>query len=373
MRCPAAIRLEELCPEQEQGTHFQEEGTAAHELAAICLDTDTNTADHFGKKVYKDFVVDDEMAENVQAYLDEVRSRHPEELFVETKLDLTDWVPDGFGTGDAISFKDDTLYVDDLKYGRGVEVYAEDNEQLMLYGLGAYREHELLYDIKNVSLGIHQPRRQHLDTHVIPVEELLAFGEKVKVAALHALDNSEAPIAGDKQCLWCRAKAICPAATKKVAEDVGMDFEDLTSNEQPFAHSVELLSGQELSNMYSKLDFIEGWCKTVRGRMYEALENGEDGTEEYILTAGRRGARAWISEEEVKAMIKSMRLKHDEAFNSKLKSPAQMEKVLKSSKKRWSRAEKLIVQGEGKPTIVRADSGKIPVNNVKSDFDDLMG
>lgn len=45
---------------------------------------------------------------------------------------------------------DGTLDIVDLKYGKGVAVFAEDNPQMKLYALGALSLFDSLYDIQTV-------------------------------------------------------------------------------------------------------------------------------------------------------------------------------------------------------------------------------
>ena len=56
---------------------------------------------------------------------------------VEQRLDFSNYVKDGFGTGDLVIVADDVMQVIDFKYGKGVTVSAEHNPQMMLYALGA--------------------------------------------------------------------------------------------------------------------------------------------------------------------------------------------------------------------------------------------
>lgn len=77
---------------------------------------------------------------------------------IEQRLDFSEWVPDGFGTGDFVIIADGTMEVCDLKYGKGVPVSANNNKQMMLYALGAIAEFNFLYDIQKVRMTIIQPR-----------------------------------------------------------------------------------------------------------------------------------------------------------------------------------------------------------------------
>lgn len=94
------------------------------------------------------------------------------QILIEQKLDFSDYVPEGFGTGDLVVVGTGTLHVVDLKYGRGVVVSAEKNPQMMLYALGALSLFDMLYDIEKVSMAIVQPRVDNFYTYEISVEEL---------------------------------------------------------------------------------------------------------------------------------------------------------------------------------------------------------
>ncbi len=133
--CTGSIAATEGLP-PEAPSEFAAEGSVAHEVAAYCLKNDTQAADQVGNVMEHDgfeFTVDDEMAEFVQVYVDKVRTRKGEKL-IEECLDLQDvyGVDLQFGTGDAITMNVEAkqIIVDDLKFGRGVVVYAEDNPQM---------------------------------------------------------------------------------------------------------------------------------------------------------------------------------------------------------------------------------------------------
>jgi hypothetical protein len=125
------------------------------------------------------------MLDYVLRYVDTVWSlAEGNELMVEQRVDFSHIVGvNSFGTADAVVIAGNELQIHDLKYGRGVQVDAEQNEQLQLYALGALEQFSLLYDFDSVRLFIHQPRLNHVSEWALSVEELLAFGQRAQEAA----------------------------------------------------------------------------------------------------------------------------------------------------------------------------------------------
>ena len=188
MNCTPSANLEQKFDESVSSP-FAEEGTLAHEFGDIGLHYNVDLIDQktFRKeaaKLRKHERYTDEMEEQVAKYVAHVmealaiaKSGDGEtELLIEQKFDYSHLVEGGFGTGDATVIGNGIMDVMDLKYGKGIQVEAENNPQLKLYALGALREYELMYDIHTVRLTIIQPRLNHISTWEISVEELEALG-----------------------------------------------------------------------------------------------------------------------------------------------------------------------------------------------------
>ncbi|ENN6416775.1 DUF2800 domain-containing protein, partial [Salmonella enterica] len=152
MRCTGSLALEATQPENTSA--FAEEGTRAHALAEKILNARL-TGEHLGTDE-----ADLEMLDYILRYVDTVWSlAEGNELMIEQRVDFSHivGVPDSFGTADAVIIAGNELQIHDLKYGRGVQVDAEHNEQLQLYALGALEQFSMLYDFETVRLFIHQP------------------------------------------------------------------------------------------------------------------------------------------------------------------------------------------------------------------------
>lgn len=266
MTCPGSLRLEAQYP--DKSSEFADEGTAAHFVGSECLESGEQVATHFGKfvcvsDVYTGwaepplpancFHVDAEMAGHAQTYIDKVRENaQGGVLHVEQRLPFFSndpRVPEQFGTSDAVIVFPRRLRVEDLKYGRGVQVFAERNEQLMLYGLGALDAFDPLDEVEEVVLAIHQPRLNHYDEWTVSVAELRKFEQHAKERAYHALQvlETEKPEAvrhhlrpGADQCRFCKAKGGCPAVRDEVLATVAGDFEDLEQLEIAEAYGADI-------------------------------------------------------------------------------------------------------------------------------------
>ena len=242
LNCAGSMILEKDFP--DSSSEHAELGTAAHFLASECLEQGKDATDFLNRQIYlvngvahwwerpetinisTFYTVDLEMTENIQKYLDAVRSQSEgNQLLVEQRVSFGSRIgsDNAFGTADAIILTADEIQVHDLKYGRGVKVDATGNEQLNLYGIGALEEFGMLGEYKQIRKVIHQPRIGHHSEEVVTIAELEEFEQKVKngVAHIRALeigleDGDGGAIAdfegsfnpGEKQCQWCKAKII---------------------------------------------------------------------------------------------------------------------------------------------------------------------
>lgn len=390
MECAGSVALEATCP--NESSDFADEGTAAHELGSWALSAGNDCLAYLGRIITvndKDFEVDEEMAGYVQEYVDKVREFQGPDgvLMVEQRLPVGQVTGEegATGTGDAIIIRGDELQVHDLKYGRGVEVYAEENEQEMLYALGALYQFEALGDFTRIRLVIHQPRRQHLSEWDCSVEDLRVFELRAMNAAVKAIDYesinadlkemSEATQQlyfnpGQSQCRFCKAKAICPALAQEVTRTVLSEFDIIPTDPIPAPVPVPESPGL-LGSYMDRVDLIEMWCSAVRAKANQELLAGNE-VPGWKLVQGKRGNRAWFSKVEAEELFKSFRLKHEEMYDYTLISPTSAEKLLKKeSPVRWKRAQALVTQAEGKPSVAPVSDPREPyqVANTAADFD----
>ena len=394
MRCPGSVVLE--APYPDSGSSYAREGTAAHELAALVLESPPATAqDYVGKRIeFEDdgetiqWPITQDMADHVDDYVKLVRERaQGKTLFVECRLPIGHITGEQGATGTSdvviLDHANKTIEVIDLKFGMGVRVSAEDNEQTQMYALGALEEYGILGDFDHINMLIHQPRLNHVSEWVIPVEQLMAFAKNASFAAgqcdlARSLDGEDALSGlltpGEKQCRFCKAKATCPALRAEVTEVVGGssvatldDFDAFT------AEQVDGGAGDNyLPIAMAKVGMVEDWCKAVRAEVERRLLAGQN-VDGYKLVEGKRGHRKWSGDDAVETLFKSFRLRQDEMYDFSLISPTKAEKLFKENPKRWAKVQDLITQNTGKPSVAPATDKRpaLAVQSVADMFRDI--
>lgn len=411
LNCAGSMILEKDFP--DSSSEHAELGTAAHFLASECLEQGKDATDFLNRQIYlvngvahwwerpetinisTFYTVDLEMTENIQKYLDAVRSQSEgNQLLVEQRVSFGSRIgsDNAFGTADAIILTADEIQVHDLKYGRGVKVDATGNEQLNLYGLGALEEFGMLGEYKQIRKVIHQPRIGHYSEEVVTIAELEEFEQEVKngVAHIRTLeigleDGDGGAIAdfegsfnpGEKQCQWCKAKAVCPALANHLMETMLGEFEnldevDLQTTVPEATAQIVSYENDRLSKFYAAIPLFENWIKAVDAAVHEKLHAGEV-VPGFKLVEGRKGSRKWSDDKEAEELFKSMRLKTEQMYDLKVISPTTAAKLQKENiigPRQWSKVEALITQNDGKPTVA-AESDKRPALDMTPQFEDL--
>ena len=403
LNCPAAPLMEHGKPNSR--SEYAAEGTAAHHLADQILSFGNHRmADFIGKQIAvspkgecklvsddswnppKDwyvFEVDEDMKDYVREYVDLVDNVIQATNgggFFEQRLPLEQITGEkgATGTADAVIVADNQIIVIDLKYGQGQQIDAENNPQLMMYGLAALNEFDIIGDFDTVRLIISQPRRYHVSEWTIPATELRAWGDNVSNTAklIDSLDTTS-DLTGlfnpsEAACKYCKARAECKALAEHVHEAVCAEFESLDA---PLTVSDAKYDSDMLAKMYDRIATIQTWIKAIEEETYAKLMQGEP-VGDFKLVQGRGGSRKWLDANEAEATLKAMRIKADAMYNKKLISPTDAEKLNKAGtlgNVQWSKLQDLIVRSEGKPTIAPASDKReaITPNDPVELFDDL--
>lgn len=284
LHCTAAPRLEANVA--DEGSSFALEGTLAHAYCALKLKqfmdwpTDSEEAEI---KQLNDQYHTGEMDEYTDTYKTIVLEKYnaarvatPDaRLLVETKLDFSEYVPDAFGTADAIIIADGVMEVIDFKYGKGVKVSAYRNPQMMIYALGAYDRFSFDYRIERVRMTIVQPRIDNLSEYEIAVSELMAWvDEELTPKAKQAYEGNGPQVPGE-WCQFCKVKNCCRALTERCTSTAAnypdpklLTAEELATEVLPNLAVIKTwLTGVEDYALQQALSGVQlpGW-KIVEGR-----------------------------------------------------------------------------------------------------------
>lgn len=372
LNCTPSARLEEMYGERAT-SKFADEGTLAHEIAELILTQGTSNA--LSPKDYESrlnelkskSLFDPEMLQVLPTYTDYCMSQYEQAvsksfqnaISIEEKLDMTDYVPDGFGTADCIILEDKTLEIIDLKYGKGIKVSAENNSQLMLYGLAAYNKWQWLYDINEVRLTIIQPRLDNISSWVISVEDLLVWANEVLKPKAKLAYNGEGEQTPGEWCRFCSIRNRCGKLAEQQMELVKKEFIDAS-----------ILQDEEIADIVQKgPDFIEWVNSIMEYALKQSVENGKQWPGMKLVEG--RSQRKWIDEVDVlsKFAVRFPEIPQSELITSKLKPITAVEKLV--GKKRFeSEMSDCVIKPNGKPTLVPMDDKRpaMGIEQAKIDF-----
>jgi len=368
LNCPLSVQMESRFPETENT--YAAEGTAAHALAEAKIRLALGLLTQAEYKIKKENnAADADMDSYTTAYSDFVLERFnaakqrttDAAIKIEEKVDFSEYVPEGFGTTDALIMDDTFLEVIDLKYGKGVLVSAENNPQLMLYALGALAEYDYLYDIQIVITTIYQPRLDNISSYTLTVKELKEWGENVvRPKAENAFNSNGECCAGDHcDTGFCKARNICKKYAELRMQLAQYDFKG--ANE---------LSVYDIADILSKVDKLVSWAKSIKEYALDQAVNNGIRYPGFKLVEGKSN-RAFASEEKVVKALEDIGYSEVDIFNKKLKSLTELEKLL--GKKRFKEIlAELVIKPAGKPTLVPEKDKREEINSATDDFEDYL-
>lgn len=366
MNCTAAPLLERDV--EDKGSTFAEEGTLAHAYCAKKL------------KEFLGLSVDEEKAEIAQLneqyhsgemdeYTDTYKTIVLEkfnaaraktkdaQLLVEVKLDFSHYVPDAFGTSDAIIIADGVMEVIDFKYGKGVKVSAVENPQMMIYALGAWDLFNFEYDIRKVRMTIVQPRIDNLSEFELDAADLINWA----VDELQPKANEA--YAGGKQkpgnwCQFCKVKASCKALSS-------MCIEAQQANPDPRKISKEVME----NTILPLLSTFKTWLTGVEEYSLEQALNGVQ-YQGFKIVEGRSIRKITNPTAVMELLDKEGFAKESYIKPTELRSITDLEKLI--GKKRFGAiCAEYINKPQGKPTLVPESDKRPAFNQAADDFKDI--
>jgi hypothetical protein len=365
MTCPGSVALSRGLPNNSSA--FAAQGTAAHYIAAEAqraggwfrgeytlgaarLSFLGGTALVEGHEVS----LDEELIEAVEEYLEDCKAdaQPGDEVFVEQSFHaaLVKLHPSLGGSADRVRWRPSTrqLRVTDYKHGAGVPVDVDDNRQLKYYALGALLTNPD-FNAEEVELRIAQPRCDHeqgrFRSYKFPAFDLLDFAADIIQAAKRTEEFGADLVPSKKACKWCPALAAnkCPAVEADHHALIQSDF----GVSDPTNYSKE-----QIAEFLEKAPLMEARISAIKEFAYAAACRGEDIPGFKLVD--KRATRKWADE----AAVESALAQVEEAHTVKLKSPAQIEKLV--GKKKFKELEPLVVKQSSGHALVPVSDPRPP-------------
>jgi hypothetical protein len=317
INCPASVKLVQQMPPQPESEHAAR-GTLLHNVIAELLEFDKKPEQCLGA-TYKtqtltQELIDEKIIPALEA-LDEVDPEKQMEYMVETRVAFGDFLPGVFGSTDLLGRKNKRAIVLDWKFGDGVLVAAENNPQLLFYAAAAMRTPAAQWvfeGVEEIECIIVQP--PSIRRWVTTPERVKEFEQEL-LYAVRLSSWADAPMQTGDHCRWCTAKPICPQMTGAV--------------DRALKTQLAALPAEQIATQLQQADMLEDYVKSVRSLAFQLLENGHP-VPGYKLVA-KRGTRQWVEEAKIEAWVDANKI--EDAYEPvKIKSPAQLEKVLKKAK-----------------------------------------
>ena len=365
MNCTPSARLE--LEFSDTSSEAAKEGTLAHE---IC---EAKVLNYFypGKltkrqlnaklKKFKEHELwQSEMDGHTNTYLDYVKAEALKfevspSVNIEVRLDLTKYIPEGYGTADCVLIGSNKLEVIDFKYGKGVPVSAENNQQLLLYALGAYEKYKMICKFETVKVAIVQPRiADEASEFEISVTDLLRFGEEVKAKAALAFEGKGEYNPSESTCRFCRAKATCRARANK---NVELAF--------ACVKPPDTIGYEEVGEYLKKGKDIAAWLKDLQEYALQSCLSGFE-VPGWKAVEGR-STRAWSNQLAAFTELKRAGLEDKDLYKYEPLTLAQIEKAF--GKDVLQAAAAYIIKPPGKPTLVEESDKREAINNINNMFE----
>ena len=350
--CPGSIREEKKYPEGPSGPSAID-GTHTHTLLQQSIVTNRSPVEFVSQSLTDHeggFIVDADRATRAGLCFDYVQSRVLEhgglcEVRAETQVNPEYLLgrDDMYGTVDVTIISADTLELIDYKDGMN-DAWESAKLQLEQYAFGVLSGYNipsnLPYPFTKIRLTVVQPKLalkggqaiRHIDTTVAEVLENLG----TIVVQAHRTDDPNAPlIPGGLQCKYCPVKA-CSARAAKAMESVEMSFPNLQSNNDVVFQAADkdphTMTDQQLAQILEAAPLVRQLIENAESEVLDRLNRGLK-VPGYKLVHGR-GSRNWsLPEEEMAERLIKMGIPKGEVYETKLLSPAKVEKLKWTAKK----------------------------------------
>jgi len=312
MNCPGSVALVKLAPPAPSST-YADKGTLLHDAISEVLLDDKMPAELIGRE-YEGQILDQDMIDQkLQPALDLLDTLDPEwkmQYAIETRVGFGAYLPGAFGSCDVLGRLGDVAYVIDWKFGDGIAVDAEENEQLMYYAAAAMRTPEAAWVFEgatSIECVIIQPPviRRWTTTPA----RIKAFEKDLK-RAVKVASLPDAALKPGSHCKFCPAKPTCPAMTGAV--------------DRALKIKLDAIDDDMLGAYASNAVLLQGWIDDLNALVQTKIEKG------YKIPGwkmvAKKGRRQWVDENKAADVLNGLGIN---PIHRAVVSPAQAEKLLK--------------------------------------------
>lgn len=355
LNCPPSARLCEAY--EDKGSDYAAEGTDAHALCEFRLkqalgipaEDPIENLSWYNEEM-------EECAAGYAAYVVELLETAKQTcsdpvVMIEQRVDFSRWVKEGFGTADCILIADGILNIVDLKFGKGIEISAVRNPQMMLYALGALEIFDGIYDIDTVRMTIFQPRKSNISVDQTDKADLYEWADTDLTQKAKLAYEGQGNFHCGEWCRFCKAKAECRERAAVNLALARYEFQDPA-----------LLDDEEIADILGKVDALTAWASDVKEYALQQAISGKKWTG-WKLVEGRSN-RKYTSEAVVAATVEGAGF---DPYERKVLGVTAMQKMLGKT-----RFEELLApyieKPQGKPTLVPESDKRPAMNTAKNDF-----
>jgi hypothetical protein len=387
LNCTAAPTYEQQFPDET--SPYAAAGTVAHAICEIfakrrfTLQSNRSSLTRELNKLKKSEYYDPGMLDSAQKYvefLDEkaMQFEHIPYVVTEVRVDLSDYIPEGFGSCDCVMIGGERLQIVDYKHGQGVPVDAEMNPQMMLYALGALKHFRAIYgdSITTVAMSICQPRINNLSDWEISASDLLAWGDKIKPLADAAFTGQNAEYKPGEWCRFCKGRAVCRARAdqftplKDFAEcvpegRVSPEIAKLPPEGRAALGVPHMLTDEQVGELLTLGAELTAWYKDLQDYALQRILDGK-AIPGYKVVAGKSN-RVFTDEAAALKVLTDSGYGEDILYERKVKSLTAIEKNVGKKNFGVLMAD-YITKPLGKPTLVEESDKREPYSTAQSDF-----
>lgn len=361
MACPGSV-VASRGIEQQESSHAAE-GTFLHEMVDHCINEGIADAFEIVGNQHDEFVVSEENAGHINYCLNiagKYLNDESYECYVEERFNLPEIHEDMFGSNDfcALGYNKelnkDELVVIDWKFGRGINVHAMDNIQLVIYALGAYEDYKDSYEFDVVKLVIVQPRimGEEYDEWVITVDQLLAYKEKLKAGVARVYSDSPEFKAGS-HCRFCLNKPTCLKLKETTEDALTATLDSSPIGEPGVLPEVSKMTKEQIIKVLEYSKVIKDWMDGVSEHAFRLAEKGEE-IPGFKLVKARTQRKVRSEEELVEAFGETF---GDELYQKKLQTLSKLEKLVGKKElepylEKPDKGNQLVPESDKRPAVV---------------------